>query len=513
MKPFFGSSAIFVFFSSLFLWGSGGLFSQEENKGSWGSQTRVFRAMTLNTGGASPGVFEYDPGEKNRSRVHDRIIAWAVRDAAEEKGIPFSQLLQGQLVEWMQKEGARLGLSLSEQEALIHFVQAKQEEKALAYLYQIPEEILSSCEKILKDDEEIDFNTTYGTLDTQVPLQGSLIASQKALLTQILGLSAYPEEETKAKILHKIEEKGRKEIKGRPDEALLSVLASAKGRLFLYGLWQCALLEQVLGANSPLSIDDVNREKELWAQGFRLPVKANTLAQTIFHASPSVLFTQEADPALCALLEEKYVSHPSQDRGDGTLVFLNPADWKQISEVRSSLQVQQEPKPFPIQKADHPHIGESLSSPAKMNFVTAVHRNSEEPFLFVAAHAKSGGQADSAIAQLQKIQEIARTYFPHHKVVIGIDANTEHQKGGSQEFQTFTQSRPFSVSHCPYTTDKTRLVTTQFSKQCKRVQDEKDYLIGANGAAIDASEVLHTGSWMSAQHPSDHGPVVGIVRF
>lgn len=490
--------------------------------------------MTLNTGGNAPGVFEFEPGQL--TKVHERIKNHASKTT--EKGVKLGELFSGKAVaQCIRDKYLDWGLSQDEMEGFVRFFDAHAGEVAVSFLYKLPESLFSGVEKNLKDDvlssnkdRPLNFNTIYPTLDTLVPLKENLVA-QKELMDKLMTLSAYDKIADgglkRAEILNTITENQKKLEDGNDrfkKGGDLALFATAKGQLLMYGIFQCMILEQVFGQNSSVTVDDVNREKEKFKKGFDTATKANTLAQTILNENPSVLFTQEQCGDLSDRLEKQYICAEGQAVGDGTLVYLDRDRWKDIKEVRSQ---EEDPSFWTVNDGNlGKKIGDSLES-EKLNFVKATHRASGKEFLFVAVHSKSGGSSDPIKAQWEKIQAFAGKHFPDAYIVVWADANTEKDKtekegvGSWQECMKELKKEHsgfLDMTEEGYTSAKTRLLTTQFSKQGDKKNDPKDYIWiyspNKNGTVcLEKTRVVGKNSLLTAEHPSDHGAVETRIYF
>lgn len=446
-----------------------------------------------------------NPSEVEIQKYHQELIAKAIQEDFQHGPI-LKEVVTPELIHLLtekQKELQFHGFPETDLRHFLDFVEQYGDQKIFSFLRHSPSKLLK-LGKILQDEavnqgKEFDLPI----LGSTQPLQGNDCLELKqnllqALFTQdilkVVDHTTIKEEET--------------EYFG-PMASDLSIFTSPAGQIFYYWLYESLNLH--LTTQDSLMIPEINKVKRIFWETLGNPqVRAQIFKDKLLAADATVVFTQESDTVVPAMLCEEGLFHPitPQNPGDGTFVFLRADVW--------------DPHYQMIAIDDYNGYAKG-----RLNVVLAIKRDNKEKFLLASCHGNSTRAEDGRLQIskiVEKFHELKQSFENKDlQLIIGIDANTKSEKD-IELLHEHLSSLGLMGTHAGPTTVKKRMVTLQHAKAGRFAIDEEDFIIVLKPENGGLYQMTHPTVGFNAERPdpsitlpninnlSDHYPVGVILR-
>lgn len=449
-------------------------------------------------------MHQSDANEQDINDYRDFLVLQAI---AEEKeyGPTLSELVTADLIEELKNKQAELGLSSSDLENILYFIEHYKDQKVFLFLRNNPSEMLN-LDKILRDKAAREGRSfDLPILGSTQLLEGQNSFELKSNLIEAIftreTLSLTKSQESIKQSIRKLDKDYLKKFFGDgANNQDLEAFSSPAGQLFFYWMYQSLNLH-LISADSEM-IDEVNKVKEIFANTLGDPfARAQTFKDKLIASDSGVLFTQESDSLLIETLTNDGLFLPmdNQNPQDGTFILLRSDLWEPDYEI------------IAIDDYEGFRTG-------RMNVVLATQKGSGQKFLLASCHGHSTKAEDGRLQIsliMEKFYQISKGDL---QLLIGIDANTKTEEDVTA-FREHLDNLGLLGTHVGPTTVKKRMVTAQHSKAGRFAVDEEDYLITLkpeNGGQLQFSDLTvgfkqekpdASKPLPNIDNPSDHYPV------
>ncbi len=457
-------------------------------------------------------VIDLADADESTLKRYRQLLLTQAKEEDQTHGPRLSELVTAELLNELAQKQAELqevGFNRLELEEIMAFVNKYGDKKVFSFLRHNPSELLS-LDKILRDHASRE-GTTFNLpiLSSTQVLKGQNAEELKSNLLQTLfnveTLSLTKQEAMVRKSLNQLDKDFLKQFFGEEaNNEDLQIFCTPAGQVFFYWLYQ-ALNLQLISAEQQL-IDQINKVKQIFATTLGdAQVRANLLKEKLTAADTGVLFTQESDTFVPAVLLDEGLFLPvdKQNPKDGTFVFLRSDLWESNYEV------------IAIENYEGFAKG-------RLNVVLATSKQTGEKFLLASCHGNSTRPEDGRLQItliMQKFEELAQQ--PENaglQLLIGTDANTKTDED-VHALRLHLDALGLVATGVGPTTIKKRMVTVQHAKVGRFAIDEEDYLITLKPEKGGRFNLTHPTVGFSAEkpdlnmalpnvdNPSDHYPV------